>query len=510
MVRENSKASLASSRNSKAAGYRTVGKGSFVDESLFTASKVSPKKEATASPTTIRANASPDKPIEAVSLRQADLARMLSAAPIMSAEEISSKRRELEAKREAERAVSKARKEKMLQLAEEAKKHAPLTESERERHKVDSMTLSKAQEQLDEDLDDAKKMNQMMLYSKCMTIRDQQILEKQQIVAWEEEEQRRLDLEMEVERLKALQMYEAREQQRAAEQRRGRAILEEQLAQRARERELAEEARDQERQAMMRELERLKAEEARAAVEKKQQASVLMEQVKTANAEQIKRKDVLKHYEREEDARIAQYVRQKELREEALAEERERIAHEKEIEVARLRAQQEKAADKQSELDELRARRYTEAKEREWRERERAQAQRASAMQQELNAARAAQQHSRVKQQAEMALMEQDAFQRVLQANQQKQAEEMHNAAAQTEIAKRYKDELLSQIQANEERKRCSRQEHLEEGMRLRQDNERERRRLEDIKERKLKELAAAGVPEKYRTELQRKKISIS
>lgn len=42
----------------------------------------------------------------------------------------------------------------------------------------------------------------------------------------------------------------------------------------------------------------------------------------------------------------------------ALAAEKEAIAHEKEMEVARLRAMQEKQADRQSEQDELRARRY--------------------------------------------------------------------------------------------------------------------------------------------------------
>jgi Trichohyalin-plectin-homology domain len=57
-----------------------------------------------------------------------------------------------------------------------------------------------------------------------------------------------------------------------------------------------------------------------------------------------------------------------------MVEEKERIAAEKEAETARLRAAQEKAADRQSELDELRARRHAEAAEREWRVRETAKA----------------------------------------------------------------------------------------------------------------------------------------
>ncbi len=57
-----------------------------------------------------------------------------------------------------------------------------------------------------------------------------------------------------------------------------------------------------------------------------------------------------------------------------LAAERERIAHGKELEVARLRAQQERLADRAAQQDELRARRHQEAAEKEWRAKERAAA----------------------------------------------------------------------------------------------------------------------------------------
>ena len=64
---------------------------------------------------------------------------------------------------------------------------------------------------------------------------------------------------------------------------------------------------------------------------------------------------------------------------------------------------QERAQDKQSELDELRARRYQEAKEREWRAREKAAAERHAAMQAELAEAREAQKAAKMLQRAEMA-----------------------------------------------------------------------------------------------------------
>ncbi len=95
------------------------------------------------------------------------------------------------------------------------------------------------------------------------------------------------------------------------------------------------------------------------------------------------------------------------------------------METARLRAMQERAADKQAELDELRARRYQEAKEREWRAKERSFAERQAALQQELSQARTAQQAAKLKQKAEMAALEHDEFMRVLDVNRQKEYDEL-------------------------------------------------------------------------------------
>ena len=90
-----------------------------------------------------------------------------------------------------------------------------------------------------------------------------------------------------------------------------------------------------------------------------------------------------------------------------------------------MREMQERAADKQSELDELRARRYQESKEREWRTKERAQAERQAAMQRELSEARAAQKNATLKQRAEMAKVEHEDFMRVLAVNRAKEHSEM-------------------------------------------------------------------------------------
>lgn len=65
--------------------------------------------------------------------------------------------------------------------------------------------LTKAQALMDEEQDDVKKMNQMVLYSKVVTIRDQQLIESKNLESEWVREQKKLDLMMEIERLKDLQ-----------------------------------------------------------------------------------------------------------------------------------------------------------------------------------------------------------------------------------------------------------------------------------------------------------------
>ena len=68
---------------------------------------------------------------------------------------------------------------------------------------------------MDNDLDDVKQMNQMVLYSKVVTIRDKQLDENKRLESEWIEEQKKLDLMMEIERLKVLQEEEEREQRKA-------------------------------------------------------------------------------------------------------------------------------------------------------------------------------------------------------------------------------------------------------------------------------------------------------
>jgi len=71
-------------------------------------------------------------------------------------------------------AEAKARKQRMLEMDKERGNKIPPTEYQQLTKEKNETLLTKAQQKLDEEHDDVKHMNQMMLYSKVVTIRDKQ------------------------------------------------------------------------------------------------------------------------------------------------------------------------------------------------------------------------------------------------------------------------------------------------------------------------------------------------
>jgi hypothetical protein len=67
---------------------------------------------------------------------------------------------------------------------------------------------------------------------------------------------------------------------------------------------------------------------------------------------------------------------------------------------------------------------------------------------------------------------------------------------------------LRSQIQTNEEKGKQERLDYLEEGRKVRQKIQEEREKIEKIKVKKLNELNQLSIPDKYKAELAKKKVS--
>ena len=100
----------------------------------------------------------------------------------------------------------------MLRITEEKKKNVPATEQEKNKRKMKQKILQKAQDLRNEDRDDVKEMNKMIMYAKVVTIRDKQLNQKKYIHSQYVEEEKQKDLMIEIDRLKAIKA--AQEKQR--------------------------------------------------------------------------------------------------------------------------------------------------------------------------------------------------------------------------------------------------------------------------------------------------------
>jgi hypothetical protein len=404
-------------------------------------------------------------------------------------------------------AVAKARKDKILAMEVERKKKEAKSDLEIEAIEKEKHQLSRADFLVDEQRDDVKKMNQYVKYAKCAAIRDAQLEEKKSLQRQNEEEEMYLDSQMEEERIKAVELYEQREQQRHVDRVHGKEVICEQIAGRERERLVQQGVLEQERDAMLRQLERLKEEDLLKQEMKKEAAKKLMEEVAESNSQMTKLKELKRQREREEDARIAQYLKDKARREQEHQEQLDRAAAEKEAECAALRAQQEKETDKKAELDALRAKRAMEQYERDWRQKERAAISKQKRQNQMLSEARTQQKKEKERRLEHVAKSEREEFDRILKVQRDAAAVEAEKERQKEDAKVVWRNDLIQQIDKNASETRQSRLTYLEEGRKLRKEIAKENQHLEKIKDRKLEELGEMGIPDKYLIELARHKI---
>lgn len=375
---------------------------------------------------------------------------------------------------------------------------AAKTAEEVEREQARQTDLEKARLKMDETYDEVKAMNRVILEAKCVATREAQRMERRRQKEEDFAYDRRMDTLMNEEAEKAQQMYLERERVRMEEQRRNAAIIKDQLRERDLERVRRLERHQQEQEAMTRHIEVLHQEEHAEKLRRQEAALRLMEEAAIANAEQIELKLKQREMMMDEERKVAEYVKQKEAREEAYAEQQKKIRHEKEMEVARLRAKQERAQDKKAELDELRAKRVQDAYIREELRKEKETAERAAAMQADLQQARLQQIEDKRLEKLQVREMEAEELDRILTVQKISREQELERQARTRRLQEENSLALLKQMMEVEERRRRERQEEIEEGNQLQRQIRERKAALEIIRDRKLEELEQLQVPEKY------------
>jgi len=450
----------------------------------------------------------PNSP-NAIIISQSELLRMKDSASVRSKEELLQQKRLLLEQNEKQVAAAKAKKQKMLEIEAERKKNLPPSETEMETTMKNETLQSRAKQLLNEEMDDVKQMNQMMLYAKVVTIRDRQLQEKTDTRSVMKMEEKRKDLMMEVDRLQKIKYHEEIERKNREEQRKAALEIVDQVKLRELERLKEQEEREREGQEMLRHIKQLEKEEKHQTQIKKQQQKALLDTIYSANQHAISKKHEKVLEEKVEEDRIMQYNIEKAQKEAEYVAEQKRIKDEKEREVQRLREAQEKAFDRQAEIDALRAKRASELADRLAREKDRKEAETRAKINDDLLEARHIQSLEKERRIQEQARQEREEFQRIVQGQKMDRDVEVKVETEKNSRLKNHSEQLKSQIVANEEKKKQERREFLEEGKKVRDKLKNEKHLLEGIKEQKLDELQSMGIESKYTSELQKKRIAI-
>nr|XP_023016550.1 cilia- and flagella-associated protein 45-like [Leptinotarsa decemlineata] len=367
-----------------------------------------------------------------------------------------------------------------------------------------SKTFLRLKELMIEQDDRVKVANGVILAAKCRAIRNAQIAEKKLIEKQLQEENKRLDMMMEQQRQKLIQI-EAQKRE-SDDKKKQRYVVE--VKQQIKENEIGQlleaEKIEEESRMLNKALIALQKDEEEKMQKKKETQMKMREEFRRANDEAKHYKTLREEEQRISDMRIQEFMRQKAEREEAREKEMVISRATKEKEIARLRAQQEKSRDYQAIMDELNALRSQEEKEREWRENEKVAAKKKLEIISDLRAARAKQIEDIRKAQAVSLARDEEDFMKVAKVQRELFEKDLEEQKKKKEQIAQHRKELLKQINEKERERINWQQEKFEDGKAQRLEFEVKDRNVEDYLKLKMEKLKEHNLPEQYISDIER------
>ncbi|CAM9608694.1 unnamed protein product [Ectocarpus fasciculatus] len=486
-----------SARSGGSRKYRVVSRGSSVDESLFGSSNSKGRKKSTGRKVLVG-----EVPPKATVITEEELAQMKRRAIITSLADEEAARVGRENMLEERQRAARARKQRMLEMEVEAKKKALKSDIEVERMAHDQMVKKMATEKLDANNDLVKMLNSLGARAAAFTIRDKQLAEKDRREGSEKVYDERMDMIMELDRLKDLTKRDAEEQAKKCKRVEDRKVITEQIEARQRAKLIRLEAREQENRAMLGVIQRY-ADEDKAAAEKKAiEVRQARAAVMAANEAAIEMRRSAKQREVEEVESILAYQAMKDeemrLREVEEAEKKQMMKERQQ----KLLEGQLRDMDKQAELDELRARRAAEEKEREMRHRERFAAEKRRKDVTQLQADRKRQADMKKAQLAKEAELEEGEYEAAVRYNATLSERERRESEAKHAACMEHRSAILLQVQEAEAKRKADRAAKFEEGRRLKQEYTMERAKLEAMRDKMVQDMEKRGINPKYLTEM--------
>ncbi|KAL6092596.1 hypothetical protein STEG23_028830 [Scotinomys teguina] len=532
-----SSTSTASKRSRYRIRYRTKAKNSEVDESLFGSVKPPPQDKSDSPIVVLRDKHAVQKTLPALGLDHKpktiqlitrdmirelivpiedpsgksliisaeEFERIKRASHVLSKEEVEAREQALKKEKEAILEAVMIRKKIMQQKEMASINKRKLNELEEVAKERAQNLLQRANKLRMEQEEEFKDMSKVILNAKCHAIRDAQILEKQQIQKELEAEEKRLDQMMEMDRQKSLQRQKDQERKRKEERIRGKRQIMDQIKKNEEERSLLAEHRELEKEQMLAYLEQLQEEDLQDLERNHQEKLKMQAEMKHIIDENQRQKAERLAQEKLADQLVMEFTKKKMAREAKFEAEQERIRREKEREIARLRAMQEKAQDYQAEKDALRAKRNQEVADREWRQKEKEKAQKKMETEEKLRKSRLEQVAFKEHTLAVQVQRDRDEFERILRVQREQIEKEKLEQEKKSARYLQHANELRRQVRENQQKQVQNRLSTFEEGRSLKEEAQKRRERIENMKKQRLEELRAMGLPEKYCIEAERK-----
>lgn len=248
-------------------------------------------------------------------------------------------------------------------------------------------------------------------------------------------------------------------------------------------------------------------EDVEAKRKKADESRAKMEEAVKINKAAIKMRRLQAEAEAEEEMRRLEFLKAKAEREEAEEQRLEEEKKQKELVFREQLRQQERVLDMRGARDELAAKRAQYEKERQLRAKEAAEAEAKAKAQAELHRAREAQIQAQIEMKVQQAVADQYDFERTLAAQKKLIETSKHIEEEQKKRALKHKDEVQAQISEREKQLIKERAEFFKEGVKIDEEAQLRRARINAIKERMLADVEAEGIEPHYLQDVKREVV---
>ena len=365
-----------------------------------------------------------------------------------------------------------------------------------------------AQQCKENGLDLSKRMDQILKYAKCVNIRDKQKILNKKLKNELRRKEDKLDLMMELERLKGLKKEEEEKSLKKKRRYEEKKIIIEQMNDKKIKKEKEKLAIKKEGEELQQYLKKLELQDIIKEQQKQMDKINLAKEIVETNKILALNKSKLLQEERDNDLKMLQYNMEQSKKKEEEIRQKKILHIKKELETQKLREKQEKYTDEHALLDELRAKRYVDEINRRERDKELKEAMKLIKQKKELIEVNEEQKIKKKDRLVEQALSDEKEYENIVRYQIKEKEDEKIMEQLRKKALEENGKELIKQIRMNKEKKLFRRRNELEEGRIQEQEREQYFKTLEKIKKQKLDEMEKMGIEPKYRVDLEKIKVA--